>query len=408
MSPGPVPVPPVVMMQVGAQGLVFQQAAQRLRVVVADAHPVRVRTGLRGSRGQRMRVGVHDLPGLAAPASVDELVAGRGHETIRGLGRTTTCPMPVAAKHGDQGRCHVRAGAGEQRAGLAVLRRHGEGRSPALGSVPGRSPPRPCPGRSTPAGTTTSAPAGSGAPAATEKHVPGVSRTGRQLAAPRSPTTLSRMAGPGRAGGGRDVAGPRPSECPPSVRRSRPSAAWSKAGNAVRGDDVLGEHVAVRLSEVEVERRQRDATAQDTCPGSRRAASTRSWPPASVFAVILLNPQSALGCSGLVQVVADVVPSQSRNAATEVRRARRRSAPPSVGSRAASRCRSGCPGRRCACTGTPSVRSRSIASVSWISPPLPGLIRRIASKIGRRQHVAAEHGEVARGLPPVPASPPDR
>ena len=33
------------------------------------------------------------------------------------------------------------------------------------------------------------------------------------------------------------------------------------------------------------------------------------------------------------------------------------------------------------CTGVPSARSVAIASVSWISPPLPGPVRRIASKI---------------------------
>jgi hypothetical protein len=49
------------------------------------------------------------------------------------------------------------------------------------------------------AGTITSAPAGTSAPAATEKHVPGVSRTGRQLEATRSPTTLSRTGRPGWA-----------------------------------------------------------------------------------------------------------------------------------------------------------------------------------------------------------------
>ena len=33
------------------------------------------------------------------------------------------------------------------------------------------------------------------------------------------------------------------------------------------------------------------------------------------------------------------------------------------------------------CTGVPSDSSSAIASVSWISPPLPGLVRLIASKI---------------------------
>ena len=71
-----------------------------------------------------------------------------------------------------------------------------------------------------PAGTTMSHVAGSGAPAATEKQVPGVSRTGRQLAAPRSPTTLSRT--------GRRVE----ARCTSSYRAAYPSiAAWSKAGS---------------------------------------------------------------------------------------------------------------------------------------------------------------------------------
>ncbi len=48
-------------------------------------------------------------------------------------------------------------------------------------------------------GTITSAPTGSGAPAATEKQVPGVSRTGRQLEATRSPTTFRRTGRPGCA-----------------------------------------------------------------------------------------------------------------------------------------------------------------------------------------------------------------
>ena len=48
-------------------------------------------------------------------------------------------------------------------------------------------------------GTTTSAAVGKGEPAATEKQLPGVSRTGRQLDAVRSPSTESRTLPPGPA-----------------------------------------------------------------------------------------------------------------------------------------------------------------------------------------------------------------
>jgi hypothetical protein len=48
-------------------------------------------------------------------------------------------------------------------------------------------------------GTITSHAAGSSAPEATEMQVPGVSRTGRQLAAERSPTTFSRTGRDGEA-----------------------------------------------------------------------------------------------------------------------------------------------------------------------------------------------------------------
>ena len=70
------------------------------------------------------------------------------------------------------------------------------------------------------AGTTTSQVAGRGAPAATEKQVPDVSRTGRQLDAVRSPTTFSRTGRPGIAG------------ITSSDRAAYPSiAAWSNAGS---------------------------------------------------------------------------------------------------------------------------------------------------------------------------------
>ncbi len=65
--------------QVGAERLVVQQRAQALRVVVADTDAVPVRAGLRRRRGQRVRVDVNDLAGLAGPADVDQLVAG-GHD----------------------------------------------------------------------------------------------------------------------------------------------------------------------------------------------------------------------------------------------------------------------------------------------------------------------------------------
>ena len=35
-----------------------------------------------------------------------------------------------------------------------------------------------------------------------------------------------------------------------------------------------------------------------------------------------------------------------------------------------------------------------MASVSWISPPVPGFTSSSASKIAGREHVAAEHGQV--------------
>ena len=63
-----------------------------------------------------------------------------------------------------------------------------------------------------------------------------------------------------------------------SQRAAYPSiAAWSKAGNGCGREDVLGQHVAVRLGEVEVERRQRAQPAQHAAQvvGERRQLVAR-------------------------------------------------------------------------------------------------------------------------------------
>ena len=259
MSPGPVPVPPVVMIR-SARRLVLQQPPQRLRVVVADADPVRERAGLGGRGRQRVRVGVDHLAGwLARPTSTssspvaitDDPRAGPDHHV----------PDAGRGEHRHQRRGDVRPGRARGPCRPRSRRRRAARRDRAW-AAPGPRP-RPCPGRSRTGGTTTSAAAGSGAPAATEKQVPGVSRTGRQLDAPRSPTTLSRT--------GRWGAAPMTS----SQRAAYPSiGGLVERGQRVRREHVLGEHVAVRLGEVQVERRQRPQPLRHL-PGNRRAVSAR-------------------------------------------------------------------------------------------------------------------------------------
>ena len=168
--------------------------------------------------------------------------------------------------------------------------------APALISSPARRTPCPrlgCSRISTAAmpwsvkagGTTTSAAAGSGAPAATEKQVPGASRTGRQLDALRSPTTLSRT--------GRCAAAPSDVLGPGGVAVDRGVVeGGQRAGRA----HLLGQHVAVGLGEVQVERRQRAQSLQDTSEDNRRAVSARGWGPAWS---VRSSPQSAVGLSAV-------------------------------------------------------------------------------------------------------------
>ena len=113
----------------------------------------------------------------------------------RGLGRTTTCPTPVAASTATSAGVTYAPAEASDRTGRRSRRRPGvpRGRAWARWQISTAAMPWSVQA----GGTTTSAAAGSGAPAATEKQVPGASRTGRQLAATRSPTTLSRT---GRAG----------------------------------------------------------------------------------------------------------------------------------------------------------------------------------------------------------------
>ena len=254
--------------QVGAQGLVLQQAAQPLRVVVADPHPVRQRAHLGGGGGQRVRVGVHHLTGLAAPAHVDEFVAG-GHDDHPGAGPDHDVPDAGGGEDRHQGRGRRTCRRGPARCRRAAPRRRGVRRTRAWGVRKISTAAMPWSVHST--GTTTSAAIGSGAPAATEKHVPGVSRTGRQLAAPRSPTTLSRTgaARPARRRG--RASRPDPPEVLPAGRVPV-DGRLVEGRERVRRDDVLGEDVAVRLGEVEVERRQRAQPAQHAAQvvGERR------------------------------------------------------------------------------------------------------------------------------------------
>ena len=188
--PGPVPVPPVVMIR-SARSVWSSSSPRRPSGSSSQMpDPVRERARLHRGGGQRVRVGVDHLAGLAGPADVDQLVAGGHHDHPR-----------AGPDH------HVPDAGGGERPPPGPASTYGAGAArapaPAGSSSPARRTPDPRLGAckiSTAAmpwsvqctGTTTSAPIGSGAPAATEKQVPGVSRTGRQLAAPRSPTTLSR------------------------------------------------------------------------------------------------------------------------------------------------------------------------------------------------------------------------
>jgi hypothetical protein len=94
--------------QVGPQRLVLEQAAQALGVVVTDPDPVRERARLDRGRGERVRVGVHHLTGLAGPAHVDEFVTG-GHHDHPGAGPDDHVPDPGGREDRHHRRRHVRA-----------------------------------------------------------------------------------------------------------------------------------------------------------------------------------------------------------------------------------------------------------------------------------------------------------
>ena len=241
--------------QVGPQCLVLQQATQRLRVVVADPHPVRERARLRRRGGQRVRVGVHHLTGLAAPAHVHQFVAG-GHDHHARAGPHHDVPDAGGGEHRDQSRGHVRPGAGEQRAGDQFL--------------PGAAQAVP------PFGGAEDLDGGHAlvGPLHRDDHVGADrqrrARRHREAGAggePHRPPAGSAQvtdhvepdaAATGHTGGGRDVA--RPPTPTGDVLPARGVSVHRRlveGGVRVRGDHVLGEHVAVRLGQVEVEWRQR-------------------------------------------------------------------------------------------------------------------------------------------------------
>ncbi len=301
--------------------------------------------------------------------------------TTRGLGRTTTCPMPVAAKTATRaGVTYVPARASSAPAGSSSPARRTP--VPALGRA-GRSRPRPCPGRSTPP-----APRRRRRPAAARRRpprsrCPGSAAPAASSTRARSPTTLSRTARPARPACGRRRMS--------SQRAAYPSiAAWSKAGNGVRRDDVLGEHVAVRLGQVEVERRQRAQPAQHAAQvvGERRQLVRRPPPRRP--------SRSCTGSSGPRR------PRRTRPASRGTPAPRssrwRRSARRPAGSPAASRCRSGCRGRRSrapACPRRAAAPSRRSAGSRRRCPAWCAGSR-------RRSGPAARSGRAPRGCSAPP------
>ena len=333
MSPGPVPVPPVVMIRSARS--VWSSSRPRSPSGSSSQMPTRYACAPASAAAA---VSAWELtsttwPGwLARPTSTSSSPVAT--ITTRGLGRTDDVADAGGGEDRDQRRGDVRA-------------RRGRGPRRPASSSPARRSPWPRLGAwqiSTAAmpwsvqsgGTTTSAAAGSGAPAATEKQVPGVSRTGRQLDAPRSPTTFSRTgaarcAAPKVLGAGGVAV---------DARRGR------RRGTGPGATHVLGEHVAVRLGEVEVERGQRAEPAQHAgqvvgerrqlaaVRGQRRCAASR------------VNP-SLVRRSSPAQLLLHELGQPLAERRAEVGALARRAGPRPAGSPAACRCRSGCRGRRC-------------------------------------------------------------